>query len=165
VARDLADLAASAARMPDALQKAQRVGVLRASMEVKTAVRRELVSAIGPDRHMSNVKSRTKLDAGFDIKGTVNPTSLVKARGFYFAWVEEGTFPHRITPRGLRRTRRGNRRTGPKALTIGGGLYAGANHPGQDGKHPFARGVADAAPRTPAIFQAAVRQAFAREWV
>jgi hypothetical protein len=164
VTRGLADLAVSVGRVPAELQAAQRAGVLKASLEVKAAIRREIVSAIGADRHMSNLRSKAKLDAGFDIKGKTDPTSLIKARGFYFAWVERGTRPHRITPRGNRRTRRGNRRTGPRALTIGGGLYGAANHPGQDGKHPFEKGWKKAAPATPGIFQAEVRAAYRRAW-
>lgn len=50
---------------------------------------------------------------------------------FYVGWVEYGTDPHEIRPRGRRR-----------ALRIGSGLYARADHPGARAK-PFLRPAMD----------------------
>jgi hypothetical protein len=162
--RNLADLAASVHRTSEALEKAPRAGVFQASMHTKTLILAQIVTAIGADRRLSNLKRGGPLNVGFNIVGTTNPTSMIKARGFYFAWVEEGTHPHQITPKGSRRTKRGNRRSGAKGLTIDGGVYAHANHPGTEGKHPFAKGVNLARPMVPGIFQAETRKAVIRSW-
>jgi len=164
MARDLADLARSAANMPAELQKAQRSGVFKAAMHTKKMIRAEIVSAVGADRKMSNVRGKAKLDAGFDIKGTTNPTALIKARGHYFGWVEFGTQDHAIRARGSKFTRRGNRRPGARALTTPGGMYSRVWVRGMEPKRPFEKGWKRAAPETPLIFQREVRAAFARGW-
>jgi len=164
MARDLADLARSAASTADELGKAQRTGVFKAAMHTKKMIRAEIVSAVGADRKMSNVRGKAKLDAGFDIKGTTNPTALIKARGFYFGWVEFGTRDHAIRARGSKFTRRGNRRPGARALTAPGGLYSRVWVRGMEPKKPWDKGKRKAIPDTPRIFQLEIRKAVAGAW-
>jgi hypothetical protein len=165
--RDLGDLAASAARTADALQGAQAQGVRRAAVYATTMIRNEIRSATG-DMRLSGVgRKGARVGARFDVKGTRNPTALIRATGPLHL-IERDTGPHSIYPKGqtFATTRKGNvrRRGTSRALKIGEGYAAYAEHPGTRGKHPFQKGVAKAAPETPRIFQREVRAAIAKAW-
>lgn len=167
--RDLADLAVSAARTVDALQTAQIVGVRKAALHVTTIVRTEIRSATG-DMRMSGVgKKGARVGAEYKVLAdTRNPTATVRAKGPLHL-VERDTHAHTIWPKGrtFAATRRGGtrRRGKTKALKIGDGFAAYADHPGTKGKHPFEKGVRRAAPETPRIFQREVREAIKRAWL
>ena len=166
--RNLGDLAASAARTADALQGAQAQGVRRAAIYATTMIRSEIRSATGDGRLSGVGRKGARVGARFDVKGTRNPTALIRATGPLHL-VERDTSPHSIYPKGrtFSTTRKGNvrRRGTTRALKIGDGFAAYAEHPGTRGKHPFEKGVRKAAPETPRIFQREVRAAFARAWL
>ena len=134
--RDLADLAASLGRMPEALQQGQRRGVQRAALHVTTGIRQQISIATGGSNRLSGVGRRgARLSVGYDIKGSANPTALIKPRGKQgtFKLIEEDTKPHSIQPRARR---------GARALKLANSRYAArVRHPGTAGKHPFAKGV------------------------
>lgn len=119
----------------------------RAALMVTTSVRRELASAL-PSGRLRNVGKRgAKVSVGYNVKGTRNPTALVRMRG-PAQLVERDTRPHAIAPRrrGARALRnagaRGERSTNRRALAIPGvGMRPSVRHPGTRGKHPWARGV------------------------
>ena len=64
--------------------------------------------------------------------------------------VNNPTKPHRIEPRRPRGSR--TRRRGRQALTIGGNLRAGADHPGTKGKDFYKRARAECVKALPAIY-------------
>jgi hypothetical protein len=162
--RDLLDLAASAKRTADALPQAQARGVQKAALHTTRLIRAEIRSVTG-DMRLSGVGKRgARVGAKFDIVGATNPTALITATG-PIQLIERDVRAHNIRPRGRTKTARGRTRKGKKALTIGGGLYSSAAHPGTRGQHPFEHGVNKAAPDTPRIFQQEVRAVVAREWV
>ena len=75
------------------------------------------------------------MGAKYTVRGTTNPTAVVKATG-PLQLLERDTKPHTIAPR----PRRGQ--TKRRALRLANGAFvAGVNHPGTKGKEPFGRGV------------------------
>jgi len=156
MARDLADLAASAGAAAAALKVAQKVGVRKAALMTTNEIRGTIRSATG-DMRLSGVGKRgARVGAKFDIKGSTNPTALITATG-PMQLIERDTSPHRIP-----RARGGRARR--RYVVVDGHPYASANHPGTRGKRPFGKGVAKAAPHTGAIFQREIRSAIDRAW-
>lgn len=160
----------SVAQTGPALQDAQARGVRAAALEATTLIRAEIRKASGGDMRLSGAARNgkgAKVGAGFDIKGSTNPTALIRAYG-PIQLIERDTAPHLIMARSRfvirggvrvrqgRRSAAGRRLRGKAALTIGGGFYASAQHPGTKGKRPFARGAERAAPLTPRLFQAEI---------
>ena len=166
MARGLADLAKSASRTAEELGKAQRTGVFKAALHTKKLIEVELVRAVGADKRMSNARGRGKLSVGFDVKGSTNPTALIKPRGpiYQWRWLEDGTKDHAIRARGSKLTKRGNRRPGARALTAPGGLYSRVWVRGMEPKKPWDKGKRKAIPDTPRIFQLEIRKAVAGAW-
>lgn len=147
--RSPAELAAKFRAAGTAIEEASKEGVRAAALEVTQSVRRTVAAASGGDSRLSGVGKRgAKVGAGFDVKGTRNPTAVVQARGPLHL-IERSTKPHAITPKKRNKTR---------AIQTPEGPRASAQHPGTRGKHPFERGVALASPRVPRVFQAAVRR-------
>lgn len=147
------DLAAACSRFPDELQKAQRVGVGRAALHVTREIRQEIRVATGGDMRLSNVGARgARLNARFDVRGTVNPTALIRATG-PMQLIEYDTKPHEIRPR---------RRRGTKVLKLPNGYVPKVRHPGTRGKRPFARGAERGALRSAEKFNEAIEQAMRR---
>ena len=109
----------------------------------------------GPPKSGLSKSSSLKWGAGFNVKGSTNPTSLVRYRGPVH-WTNNGTDPHVITPKGFTgsratRTSRalsgGNRLSSAKvgkgasrAVRFGGKVRRVAYHPGQRAR-PFFPGV------------------------
>jgi hypothetical protein len=153
VTRTLADLAASAARMPAELQKAQRRGVQQAALLTTRTIRAEIRAATGGDMRLSGVGRRgARVGARYDIKGVENPTALITATGPLHL-IERPTRPHLITPK---------RR---KALRFKDGSFSmSAESRGTRGRQPFGRGVKKAAPQTGALFDREIQKAIARGW-
>lgn len=161
-----------------ALNEAQRRGVQVAALEVTNTVRAEIRKVAGVDMRLSGAGrggKGAKVGARYDIKGSTNPTALVRANG-PIQLVERDTRPHVIVSRsrfvargGLRvrqgrRSAAGRRLRGKAALTIGGSLRAWAMHPGTKGQRPFGRGVEKSAPKTPRIFQDEIDKRLRMVW-
>lgn len=169
MARDLADLAASAARTAEALPAAQKRGVTRAALHVTKVVRSEIASATGGDSRLSGVgKKGARVGAKYDVVGEVNPSALIKGTGPLHL-LERDTRAHLIWPKGrtFAATRRGGvrRRGTTRALKIGPGYAAYAAHPGTRGKHTFERAWKAAAPEAARIFANEVRDTFRKAWL
>lgn len=120
---------------------AARDGVTKAALLVKKSVQAELVSAGVQGGRMRGVgKKGARVGVRYDVKGTTNPTALVRATGPVHL-LERSTRPHKITPKGKK-----------KVINIAGiGPRRFAMHPGTRGKHPWAKGVARVAPLVPKV--------------
>lgn len=169
--------------------KNQRKAVDSAAFILKSSIQGELQKAIGGDQQMSNVGKRSggaRLDVRYDVKGTTNPTALLRAMGPW-GLVEYNVGPHRISPRldsiaakGMKRADRahairqrqlnqafGVRGTyrGKRAMPMPGGRFAySANHPGTTGKQPFAKGMAKATPRAMTELNTVILRGIASVW-
>lgn len=140
--------------MPDALARA----VKAAAMLTKTTIMAQPGYPARPLRGTarSNGKGPYKASVGFDIKGTQNPTALVKARG-PFPLVEGNTKPHEIK----RKKRRGKKHS--QALWLPGGWVTGPlHHPGTRGRFPFRSGVEASRPLVQATFQRELNMTLAK---
>lgn len=170
-------LTTSIAQTVPELRTAQARGVQKAALEAKTIINTEIRKVAGADMRLSGAGKRgARVGARYDIKGSTNPTALIRALG-PIQLIERDTKPHLIAPRasfvtrGGVRVRQGRRsaagrrlRGGKTALTIGGNLRASAEHPGTKGRHPFQRGAEKASKVTPEIFQAEVDRGLRRAW-
>lgn len=121
-----------------------------------------------PTRVLRRVgKKGAKLGASYQVRGGQTPTAIVSFTG-PVQLINNDTKAHKITPRGLqtyeRGSRKGRAKNGAKALTIGGGLFVNADHPGTTGKKFFQAATREArvvAPKAMADGQVrAVRKAF-----
>lgn len=154
MARSAAELATKIGRVATAVDRGRKQTVL----EMGLAAKDEFLA--GPPRVGLGRRSRlagAKWGAGFNIKGTRNPTALVSYRGPVH-WFQGGTRPHFITPKGFRGSRRsrGERAAGGlgnrvSAAKVGrganqamrlpdGGIRRTVWHPGMRAR-PFFRGV------------------------
>ena len=163
--RTTTDFAARIMQIGMAAQKSQKDAVFRASMLVKQEIEKELTRAIGGDHVMSNLRNKSgfkRFSVGFNIKGTTNPTSLIRARGPW-GLVENGAKPHSIPKRGqlARRSRLGRGGfSDRKAMPINGNFrYVVRNHPGTRGKQPFRKGLDRATPRAIKVLHTTVHSA------
>jgi len=129
-------------RFPAHMAVAGRAGVEAASLAVKTAV----VAQLGGVSRLSGVGKRgAKIGVRYDIRGTRNPTSLVRATG-PFHLIERDTAAHTIP----------KRRGKSNLLRIGDRVVTGPiQHPGTRGKHPWMLGVRGARPITREVFRRA----------
>lgn len=154
---DIGRFADRMARMSTALEEASRKGVEAAALELTQRARKNIAVASGGDNRLSGVGKRgAKVSARYDIKGTKNPTALVRANGPLHL-VERDTKPHEIDATRTRTGRR--RRSGKKALSTPYGPKAKVRHPGTRGKHPWQRAVDQTLPHTPHIFSAEINAA------
>lgn len=112
------------------LQKERRAIVDDASLVMKRAIEGSIRTVV-PDMNMSGVgRSGVKVGVRYDIKGTRNPTSLIRATGPLHL-VENPTSPHTI-PKARRRR---------KVLKFGDGEFRRTvEHPGTRGQRPFRKG-------------------------
>lgn len=167
----------SVARTVPELQNAQTRGVERAALLVTTAIRTEIRKTTG-DMRLSGARN-SKVGARYDIKGTKNPTALIRPFGRIWL-IERPIGPHLILPRmvavrrggvvinrGRRSEATGRRlRGGKRALTIGGGFYASANHGGvsrQSG--PWKRGVDKSAKDAEKVFKTEIDKGLRKAWL
>lgn len=140
------------------VESAGRAGVRSAALAATTVIRHE-VAAVVPSGRLSGVgKSGAKVSVGFDVKGTTNPTALIRARGPLHL-VENKTKPHPITPK---RRRGGAGKVGLRLKD--GNVRSAVNHPGTKGQRPFAKGTAKAGPPAAAAFNAAIRGSMVRSF-
>lgn len=114
------------------LRAAQRVAVNKASLELKNATLHEMRRVV-PDLRMSGVgRGGARVGVRYDIKGTNNPTSIIRATGPLHL-LENPTKAHDIAPR----RRRGRKR----AVAFDGQVYGRVRHPGTRGRKPFSKGI------------------------
>jgi hypothetical protein len=179
MSRDLGDLAVSLSRAPSAIREGQRKGVKMSALKVTTEIRDATRRDTGGDSRMSNFKGRgARLGARFKMYGGDNPKAYITATGRY-GWLEYGTPPHFIIPRGWTVSRRytnlvrkgklpANGKviylSGAKALKFNGRFSMTADHPGTRGKHTFERAWKRAAPETSKVFQREVTTSLRKAW-
>lgn len=128
-----------------------RKGVNEAALTVTLSTRAEIATATKGSNRLSGVGLRgAKVGAGFDVKGTQNPTALIRARGPLHL-IERDTKAHVVAPR-------------RKQALFGAGFDHPVSHPirtpGTKGKHPFEKGVDRAIPVAEAIVHRAVLNAY-----
>lgn len=177
------EFAARIEQIGRAAQKSQRKGVERAALLIKREIEKELTRAIGGDHVLTNLRKKSgqpagELTLGYDIKGTLNPTALLRAKREMGGWklVEYGSERHGMFPRGWK-VRKGTRRektqrsldvyfgrrgalSGLRPMPINGNFrYAVRNHPGTRGKEPFHKGLARATPQAVKELHATVHAA------
>lgn len=136
--RSPAELARKLRQAGGAIDGAAKDGVGKAALLVKTSVLGELG---GRTRLRGVGKKGAKIGVRYDIKGTGNPTALVRATG-PFHLIERDTRPHDVSPKGKR-----------KAINIPGiGPKAYATRAGgSKGRHPWEKGVNRALPIIPRV--------------
>lgn len=114
------------------VEKAQRSAVSHAALEAKTA-HLDALRRVVPSARLRNVgKSGARLGVRYDIKGTQNPTALVRATGPWHL-IENPIKAHEIRPR--------RRRGGRRAVLTPDGPRAVVQHPGvRNPKRPWQSG-------------------------
>jgi len=135
--RNVAQLTRKMDRYAKSLGKANRAGTSAAALRYKEQALRNVATDTGGDRSMSNFKGgKVRMGVGYQLKGYENALAIVRPRP-YGVWslLDGGSAPHRITPKGRGRRVAERRR----ALKIGSGFAAYANHPGSTGKRTFRR--------------------------
>ena len=183
--RSAAQLAGKLDGFARAVPDANRKATLEAADLVKTAVLGRMRAASGGDLKLSGVgKKGARIGVRYDINGSISANALVKATG-PVQLVENRTHAHVIGPKGVKggtRAKNGSRnRTGmsrrQRAIDEGTAIYGKsqvlafngivrryAYHPGTAGKHPWAKGVKESAPKTPAVFERAYHDALLRSF-
>jgi hypothetical protein len=148
----------------NAVPGAMRQAVFEAAMVVKMSILSQPEFPRGPLRGTAkNGRPGRKVNVGFDIIGSVNPTALVSAKG-PFPLIERNSRAHFL---GAKKVYRGTRRktpymnrngekkvrysvmaegpsqyTGSRPLKVNGNWRQGPwAHPGTRGKHVFEKGV------------------------
>lgn len=147
MADSAADLAHKFERAANTLPKAAREGVFSASLAAKDVfIAAAGTAGLTPGRKMRGVgKSGARWSVGFDVKGSVTPTSLIRFRGPVHL-VEGDTKAHEIKARRV------------KALSLPHGAFAAVEHPGTKGKHFFDPAKQQVIHQTPPIVAAAQRR-------
>lgn len=133
--RNATELGLKLRKAGGAIDGAAKDGVRKAALLVKTSV----VSEMGGVKSLRGVgRKGARIGVRFDVKGTGNPTALVRATG-PFHLLERDTKPHEITPKRK------------QALKIGRGFASSVWHPGTRGKHPWEKGINHAKPLVPRV--------------
>lgn len=154
-----------------------RQGVTKAALVATTAARASITAGTG-DSTMSNVgRGGAKVGARYDVKGTQNPSALIRATGPLHL-LDNPTRPHVIVPRGLKKGRsRASKGDFYNALFGGGSGFGSAKplrtpygpryrvqHPGTRGKRTFWRGIDAARPLVPITFRTEVSRQMVRHF-
>ena len=150
-----------------------RQGVEAAALVVTTAARASIAAGSGGDSYLSNVGSGARVGARYDIKGTQNPTALIRATGPLHL-LDNPTSPHRITAK-QRRGRRRNRdfrsrfyttvnMSGATPLRTPYGPRYNVWHPGTRGKRTFFNAVDATRALIPVAFRTGVSRAMVRHF-
>ena len=130
--RTVAEFTGKIAAAGKAIEKSGPEIITDAALEAKKITLGEIRDVV-PDLRMSGVRN-ARVNVRYDVKGTVNPTALIKATGPLHL-VEHDTSAHRIPKAGGRRRRK------VKTLRLPSGLYRrSVTHPGTKGQRPFAKG-------------------------
>ena len=122
-----------------AIQKVNRDAVNDAALAGKRIIEGSIRTVV-PDMNMSGVGKGAKVGVRYDIKGSRNPTALMRATGPLHL-VENSTGAHTI-PRAASR-RRGKRK---RLAFPDGSVRRSVQHPGTKGQAPFAKGKKAATP-------------------
>jgi hypothetical protein len=115
---------------PGTAERALRDAMIQQMELMGTDVQRRI--GLGPSGRYGHL--RDQIEAAVAVAGP-RVTGRVRAAGpaaFRMPWVERGTRPHVITPKGIRR--RGRR---PGALRIGQEFRPAVRHPGMRAQHPM----------------------------
>lgn len=148
--RPFSDLVLVAKRFPEELQKAQIRGVQKAALVTTRSIRDQIRVDTGGDMTMSHAGRRggpRKINAYYNVKGKVNPTAIIRARG-PLQLLDRSTRPHTIRPR-----KGGRGRQAKRALKFDGQFAAAVHHPGTRGKGTWDKGLRKAMPKTRRIFE------------
>ena len=122
-----AQLAAKLQKVSKNLEKVPRNAVFKASLAGKAVMVAEAAAkGLSPTSRIA----RARWSVGFDVKGTRNPTSILRYRGQVHL-VNNPTRPHDIVPRERARGRR------KRALATAHGPFGRVRHPGTKGKRFF----------------------------
>lgn len=122
--------------LPEAIERANRLGVNRAALVVTNEIRDSL-RAVSGDMRLSGVGRRgARIGARYDVKGTSNPTALIRATGPVHL-IERRTGGHDIAPRSKKR----------RAVSFNGIARRHVHHPGTAGRRAWSRGVEAGVPR------------------
>lgn len=143
MAMDLGTFAQAMADFPKRIEAANRIAVNRAALAITTDVRAAISAATGDSRLSGVGRNGAKVGARYDVKGTVNPTALIRATG-PLHFLERPTSAHRIEPKARRRRRSGR----PPAVVVNGRPFASVDHPGSHRpSRPWERGTASGIPK------------------
>lgn len=127
MAQNARQLAAKFQQAADDFKKAPREGIFKAALAGKGIMVAEAAAAgLSPGSRIA----RGRWSVGFDVKGTDNPTALLRFRGPVHL-VNNPTKAHEIAPRSRRR---GSQK---RALATAYGPFARVQHPGTRGKRFF----------------------------
>jgi hypothetical protein len=151
VSRSSKELGAKFARAGFAIGASNRAAVSGAALVYKEALLRNADRDSGGDRRLSQWKRTkdaqgVKLGAGYKLFGYENAKAVVSPRPLgVWAALEGGTDPHTIRPfayaRGRKKGLGRGGGTASKALKLGDGYAAYAEHPGTKPKHTFSDAV------------------------
>lgn len=146
------------------MPSAERTAVDKAALHVTGEIR-DRIRAITGDMRLSGVgRSGAKVGAFYRMYGgNANPQAWIKGSGA-LPLIEFDTPPHVILPKGGRRSAKGRRLRGKRALKFGGGFYSRAIHPGTRGQHPFRDGVEAGAKQSGEVFQKVFAQEIRKAW-
>lgn len=146
-------LAAKFEKASSDLKAAPRNGVFQAALVGKALFVAEAgAKGLAPTSRIA----RGRWSVGFDIKGTTNPTALVKFRGPVHL-VNNPTKAHEITPRGRRRGAK-------RALATPHGVFARVQHPGTRGKRFFESGRPKVRKAASEVFERTTRVALTKNF-
>lgn len=130
-------------------ERRQRKAVEEGALAAKTIM---LAAAAAKGLTPGNKIAGRKWTVRFDVRGSTNPTALVRNVGPFHLF-DNPTEAHPITPRAGRTTRG---RKGKKALVIGGNVRAYANHPGTPGARTFPAAKVIAHRRVPRVMASTI---------
>ena len=146
-------LAAKFQKAGQDLERAPREGVFKASLAGKTIM---LADAAAKGLSPSSRIARGRWGVGFDVKGSKNPTAILKYRGQVHL-VNNPTKAHEIRPRA--RGRRAKR-----ALATPHGVFAKVQHPGTRGKRFFESSKPKVEKAAAEVFEREVRFALTKQF-
>ena len=152
--RNPAEFVGKIERAAVALRKAERDTLNEAAFAGKQIIEGSIRGVV-PDMRMSMGGRNAKVGVRYDIKGSINPTALMRATGPLHL-VENNTSP-RVIPK-ARRGRRGARKT---LVMPDSRFRRSVKHPGTKGQQPFERGRKAATP----VMQTMIRKRYVRTMV
>ena len=156
MAKSLGAFAKDMRQFPETLEKATADATGKAALQMTQVARRRISAAAGGDSRLSNMGRRgAKVGARYDMRKGPNPSALVKATGPLHI-LERDTKPHDMP----RQRRRGRRRV----MNTPWGPRAFVKHPGTKGQAPFAKAVAEEAPKVPLVYARELRAAMRKHF-
>lgn len=159
----LPQLARQMSDLPGQIRAQSRVAVNASALTITNTLREQIRAASGGDMRLSGVGRRggTRVGARYDVKGTDNPTALIRATGPLHL-VENPTSPHVIPKQGATRGRGRNKRA--RVVVVNGRVFARVNHPGTRGKQPWRKGVTAGVPKGTRAYMNTMGDLWPRVW-